>query len=289
MFRVEGLCKAYEEFRLEDVSFHLEKGCIMGFVGRNGAGKSTTLKSILGMVQPDAGRVEMFGLDFYKNERACKEDLGLIFGGADYYPKKRLRDISAVFRSFYKNWDEALYLELLERFALPESKRVEELSAGMRVKYALTLALSHGAKLLILDEPTSGLDPASRMDLLELFRELVEDGERSLLFSTHITSDIEHCADYITYIRNGRIEKSADRDSFLESYRLLRGDGEQLQNEELKTALIGFKQNAFGYTGLVLEKDLQSLSGLYTDSVRPSLEEILVYYARGEEEARCRI
>ena len=199
--RVEGLTKRYSTFTLDRVSFSLEEGHIMGLIGKNGAGKSTTIQSMLDLVHPDGGEIQMLGQNFRQNQTACKQRLGVVLGGVDFYPMKRLADITAVTRRFYREWDEAAYRHYLEVFELDEGKRVNQLSAGMRVKYAIALALSHRAELLILDEPTSGLDPVARDDLLELFLVLARREGRSILFSTHITSDLEKCADDITYIK----------------------------------------------------------------------------------------
>lgn len=201
---VSGLCKTYHGFRLENISFSLEPGKITGLIGRNGAGKSTTLGCILRFIRPDAGSVRVFGQSFDENEAAVKPRIGYVSGAFQYYKKKKLRAISAAASGFYSMWDAGTYNQLMGRFALEESKTPEQLSAGMRVKYALVLALSHGAELLILDEPTSGLDPFSREDLLELFLDLAETG-KTVLFSTHITSDLEKCADNILYIQNGKL------------------------------------------------------------------------------------
>ena len=195
ILEIKDLSKKYEKFELKNVSFTMEEGYIMGFIGRNGAGKTTTLKTMLNLVHADSGSVSVFGTS---NEYEIKQKIGFMFGGISYYPKKRLRTITSVTKQFYDGWDDNIYQDYLRRFKLDDNKRVDELSDGMKVKYALALALSHNAKLLILDEPTSGLDPVSRDDLLELFQELIEDGQRSILFSTHITSDLEKCADYIT-------------------------------------------------------------------------------------------
>ena len=215
ILEVEGLCKTYPAFALRDVSFAVEPGTIMGFIGRNGAGKSTTIKSMLNLVHPDSGRVTMFGQDFYANEPACKQQLGVVLGGVDFYPNKKLRSITNVTRTFYDRWDEDKYRHYLQLFALDETKKVSQLSSGMRVKYMLALALSHDARLLILDEPTSGLDPVSRDELMELFRGVVKSGERSILFSTHITM-----------IKDGQVLCSDTRDGFLACYRAQFGDGQ---------------------------------------------------------------
>ena len=198
---ISGLTKTYPAFTLSDVSFSLKAGRIYGFIGRNGAGKSTTIKSMLGLVHPDSGDVSYFGLPFSEKEQEIKSRIGYSTGVVNYYPKKKIRDIVAVTRTFYPTWDEASYREYLDLFSLDENKTPSELSEGMKVKFNLLLALSHKAELLILDEPTSGLDPFSRDELLELFSKLKARGV-AILFSTHITSDLEKCADD-RYIRTG--------------------------------------------------------------------------------------
>ncbi|MFR8012403.1 MAG: ABC transporter ATP-binding protein [Clostridia bacterium] len=232
---VHGISKNYPGFSLCDISFDLAPGRIMGLIGKNGAGKSTTLKSILNMVHPDNGSVQLFGKDFYHNEKACKEEIGIVFGGIDFYPLKRLSTITAITQKFYHNWDSDKYKSYLQQFELDEGKRFKELSNGMKVKYLLAVALSHHANLLILDEPTSGLDPVSRDELLHIFRHIVSDGKRSILFSTHITSDLDRCADDITYIQGGRLLRSADRKTFLHSFEHLKTpqDSGQLTLEEI--------------------------------------------------------
>lgn len=216
---VRDLVMRYPAFTLDNVSFAIPQGAVMGFIGRNGAGKSTTLKSILGLVHPDSGTVTFCGQDVRENERYFKENIGVVLGGIDFYPKKKIRAITQVAKKFYVNWNEEKYRHYLQLFALDEDKRVDQLSSGMRVKYLIALALSHEAKLLILDEPTSGLDPVSRDELTELFRAIVKTGERSILFSTHITSDLEKCASHITFIKDGTIQHSGTIDDFMSTYR----------------------------------------------------------------------
>lgn len=275
LLEVEGLTKRYPGFTLDSVSFRLETGYIMGFIGRNGAGKTTTLKSMLGLVHADAGSVRIDGTEYREDEHLAKQKLGVAFGGVDYYPRSRLSDIARVTRRFYEAWDETQYRALLQRFQLDEKKRVRELSQGMKVKFSLALALSHNAKLLLLDEPTSGLDPVSREELIELLQHIVEDGEHSILFSTHITSDLEKCADYITYIRGGRIAASTDLDSFKSEYRLVRGTRAQL-TEPLVQKFIGARKNAFGFTALAKAEDAAAMVGL---EIAPAdLESIMIYF-----------
>lgn len=235
LIEVEKLCKSYPGFSLDNVTFNLAPGRIMGFIGKNGAGKSTTLKTILNMVHPDIGTVRMFGKDYYINEKECKEQIGVVFGGIDFYPLKKLSSITAVTKRFYTNWDNEDYRKYIKLFSLDESKKFKELSSGMKVKYLLALALSHHAQLLILDEPTSGLDPVSRDELLHIFKRIVKDGNRSVLFSTHITSDLDRCADDITYIQNGKIIRSCDKETFIHSFNHLRKpqDSYKLTLEEI--------------------------------------------------------
>ena len=219
VLEVRGLRKTYPVFTLKDVSLDVPQGAIVGFIGRNGAGKSTTLKSILGLVHPDGGTVRAFGLDYAANEAAIRRRMGVVLGGIDFYPKKKVGVITDVTRRFYSNWDEKKYRHYLELFAIDESKRVDQLSSGMKVKYMIALALSHSAELLLLDEPTSGLDPVSRDELVELFRHIVADGTRSILFSTHITSDLEKCASHIAFIKDGEMLYNGGVADFRERFR----------------------------------------------------------------------
>lgn len=235
LLKVEDLCRHYPGFCLEHVSFSLAPGRIMGLIGTNGAGKSTTLKAVLHMDVPESGSVTMFQKDFYRHEKECRQRVGAVFGGIDFYPFKKLSAITAVTEKFYADWDQEQYRRYQRLFSLDEGKKFRDLSNGMKVKYLLALALSHHAGLLILDEPTSGLDPVSREELLRIFRKIVKKENCSILFSTHITSDLDRCADDITYIRKGKILQSADRDTFLRSFEHLRepGDKEPLTLEEI--------------------------------------------------------
>lgn len=214
VLEVKGLCKEYPKFRLQNVSFQVEQGTIMGFIGRNGAGKTTTLKSILNLVHPTSGEIRYFGLDLTEHEQEIKRRIGYAGGAVDYFKKKKIADIVAVTRTFYPTWNEKDYRKYMDFFDLDQDKTPSELSEGMKIKFSLTLALSHGAELLILDEPTSGLDPVSREELLKVFRYLANEGV-SVLFSTHITSDLDKCANSITYIRNGKIVASETMADFL--------------------------------------------------------------------------
>lgn len=276
VLEVQGLTKRYPAFTLNGVSFDVPQGTVMGFIGRNGAGKSTTLKSILGMVHPDAGAVRVFGMDYAENERAIRRELGVVLGGIDFYPKKKIKTITDVTRRFYNNWDEEKYRHYLELFHIDESKRVDQLSSGMKVKYMIALALSHNARLLILDEPTSGLDPVSRDELLDIFRDTVANGERSILFSTHIISDLEKCADLITYIHNGKILTSTDRDTFTDAYRKVTGGKEEL-TDAVKESAIGLREQSFGFEAMMKTEDAMA-SGLAAEPI--GMEDIMVHIER---------
>ena len=211
---INNLTKNYPAFTLNGVSFALAEGRITGFIGRNGAGKTTTIKAMLNLIHPSAGEITYFGLPLSGHEDEIKQRIGYSTGAVNYYPRKKIRDIVAVTRRFYQNWDEQAYRRYLTMFQLDENKSPRELSEGMKVKFNLLLALSHRAELLILDEPTSGLDPFSRDELLSVFQQLKADGV-AVLFSTHITSDLEKCADDILYIRNGSIVAAATKEDFI--------------------------------------------------------------------------
>lgn len=214
---VKGLVKKYPSFTLQDVSFGLESGKITGFIGRNGAGKSTTIKAMLNLIHADAGEISYFGQAFLGHEAAVKQRIGYSTGAVSWYPRKPIRKIVDVTKAFYQNWDEEAYRRYLTLFGLDENKKPCELSEGMKVKFNLLLALSHQAGVLILDEPTSGLDPFSRDELLTLFGTLKEHGV-TIMFSTHITSDIEKCADQILYLSHGILKADCSKENFISMY-----------------------------------------------------------------------
>ena len=277
ILQVESLSKTYPTFKLDNVSFSLEKGYIMGFIGRNGAGKTTTLKSMLRFVHPDCGNVSINGFDIEKDEFAVKNSIGFVSGLDGFYNSKKIKQVTDITKKFFSNWSDETYKNLLEKFNLDENKFIKNLSAGMKVKYQLALAMSHDAKLLILDEPTSGLDPVSRDELVILFQDYVADGEHSILFSTHVISDLEKCADYITYIKKGKILDSCDVVSFKDKYLLVNGKKEDL-TDELKSKVIGVHEHNFGFEGMILKSD----KDLFTkcEITQPSMEEIMVHTER---------
>lgn len=277
ILQVENLSKTYPTFKLDSVSFSLEKGYIMGFIGRNGAGKTTTLKSMLKFVHPESGNVLINGFDIEKNEFAVKNSIGFVSGLDGFYNSKKIKQVTDITKKFFSNWSDETYKNLLEKFNLDENKFIKNLSAGMKVKYQLAIAMSHDAKLLILDEPTSGLDPVSRDELVILFQDYVADGEHSILFSTHVISDLEKCADYITYIKKGKILDSCDVVSFKEKYLLVNGKKEDL-TEDLKSKLIGLHEHNFGFEGMILKSDKDLFAKC--EITQPSMEEIMVHTER---------
>lgn len=282
MLSVRNLCKRYPDFSLKDVGFDVEEGFITGFIGKNGSGKTTTLKSMLNLVIPDSGRVTVFGRDINEAEAEIKQELAFMSGEFEYYPQTKVFVLAKIFKKFYKNWDDKVFSDYLERFGINPKKRVKELSAGTKVKLGLALALSHGAKLLILDEPTSGLDPIARSEVSDIFQEIVEDGRHSVLFSTHITSDLDRCADYIVFIDGGKIILNETKDDILAGHLVVKGATDML-NEDMKTKLIGCKENRHGFSALMKKADYSPDSGLLAQA--PNLEDIMIYYtgSKGEK------
>ena len=277
ILQVENLSKTYPTFKLDNVSFSLEKGYIMGFIGRNGAGKTTTLKSMLKFVHTESGNVSINGFDIEKDEFAVKNSIGFVSGLDGFYNSKKIKQVTDITKKFFSNWSDETYKNLLEKFNLDENKFIKNLSAGMKVKYQLAIAMSHDARLLILDEPTSGLDPVSRDELVILFQDYVADGEHSILFSTHVISDLEKCADYITYIKKGKILDSCDVVSFKEKYLLVNGKKEDL-TDELKSKVIGVHEHNFGFEGIILKSDKDLFAKC--EITQPSMEEIMVHTER---------
>lgn len=275
ILEVNNLVKEYPSFRLDNVSFKMEEGYITGFIGANGAGKSTTLKSILNLTQPDQGEVKIFGLPVKEHEAAIKQDVGFMMGAVDYYPHHKVKTIAKIYQRFYERFDETVFSSYLKRFSIDANKRISALSTGMKVKLALSFALSHQAKLFIFDEPTSGLDPVARDEVLDLFREIIEKGDKSILFSTHITSDLDKCADYILFVKNGKLIADDTKDDLIDSHVLIGGNTNLLAGD-LAERMIGYKKNAYSFRGLIKKQNLKT-----TDNVSrevPDLEDIMVYY-----------
>lgn len=279
ILKVEHLDKDYPSFSLKNVSFAVKPGQIMGFIGRNGAGKTTTLKSIMNLVHYQNGKITAFGKDMMENELENKQRIGFALSELNYYPNKTIRQIMKVTKRFYKNFDEKKFLEVSQLFDLNLDKKLEELSSGMKVKYSVAVALSHKAELLILDEPTSGLDPVSRDEVLDIFREIVKNGDRAILFSTHITSDLDKCATGITYIHDGSIIYTGTKQDFVKSYLFVK---DKTKNKKLKNEYIASKELEDHIEGLidVTKKDVFKKAGI--EPVEPDLEQIMIYLERSK-------
>lgn len=278
---VKNLNKNYKGFALKDLNFKLERGYIMGFIGQNGAGKTTTIKLIMNLIRRNSGEIRIFGLDNIKNEKDVKQKIGFVYDETYCYEDLSLVEMKNIISRFYKEWDDNTFNRYMSDFNLPKDKKIKELSKGMKIKYSLAIALSHKAELIVMDEPTSGLDPVFRSELLEILSSIIQDENKSVFFSTHITTDLEKVADYITFINDGKIVFSAAKDSILEKYKIVKGDN-SLIDADTKKEFIGIRQNSFGFDALT--DDISKIKNIFGAEVlfeRASLEDIMVYTVRG--------
>lgn len=277
---VNNLSKSFDNFRLHDITFTLSKGYIMGLIGPNGSGKTTTIKLILNMLKRTDGEVKILGLDNIADEQTVKKSLGVVFDSSYFSDEWKVSQVEKSVSVFYENWNTQRFSELLNKFHISPAKKVKELSKGMQMKLMLACAFSYDAKLLILDEPTSGLDPVSRDELLHILSEYIEDGEHSVLFSTHITGDLERVADYITYISYGELFFSGGKDEFVDSFRIVKGGREELSDDLGKKAL-SVRNFATGFEALIKTEDLRQFAHL---NVEPAtIDDIVVFTSkRGE-------
>ena len=279
VLRVEKLNKKYPSFSLKDVSFVVKPGEIMGFIGRNGAGKTTTLKSIMNLVHYESGKISAFEKDMSENELENKQKIGFALSEVNYHPNRTIRRLVDVTKRFYKDFDMDKFLEVCKVFNLDLDKKIEELSSGMKVKYSVAIALSHHAELLILDEPTSGLDPVSRDEVLDIFRQIVKNKDRAILFSTHITSDLDKCATDITYIHDGSILYTGTKKGFVDSYFFVK---DKTKNKDLEKEYISYNEYD-DYIEGIISVDKKELFEQNNIEVRePDLEQVMVYLERRE-------
>ena len=280
ILQVKDLCKKYEDFALDHVSFTLPRGCIMGFIGENGAGKSTTMKAILNLIRRDEGDIQIFGKDNIQNELEVKEKIGVVFDTMNLPEMLRAQDVGKMMRSLYRQWDPAKYAQYLEQFELPAKKTIKDFSRGMKMKLSIATAMSHHPQLLILDEPTSGLDPLVRDEILDMFLEFLQDENRSILLSSHITSDLDKIADTIALMDNGRLLFHEEKDVLRETFALIRG-GDALLDMFDTDDLIGLRKNAFGFEALCRRETLKHHTGIVTE--RPTIEEIMLFFTRNDK------
>lgn len=284
ILEINGLNKAYGDFALKDVSFSLPKGYIMGFVGENGSGKTTTIRSILNMAKIDSGKISVFGLDSVTDTIAIKERLGVVFDSLYLAEHLNVKQIERQLKPFYKDWDSGEFSRRIKEFDLPDGKKVGDFSKGMKMKLMIAVALSHKAELIILDEPTSGLDPVARDELLDILTEYIGDDNRGVLFSTHITADVERIADYVTILHSGRVWYTGTKDELTEGYAVIKGAEKDIP-PALKEKLIGFHTYRNGFDALIATDDLAGIPDTL-EYEKASIDEILVYIAKEDKHER---
>ena len=277
-FEIINLNKAYKGFALKNINLSLPKGYIMGFVGANGAGKSTTMGCLLGMIKPDSGRIKIFDKDIKNITAADKEKIGIVMDGCPFAEVLNIKDIRRIVSSIYRTFDKAKFDSLVSRFSLPENKPVKDFSTGMRAKLNIAVALSHNAQLLVLDEATSGLDPVVRDEILDILQDFVCDENRSILISSHITSDLEKICDYIAFIKNGQIVFVENKDDLKEKYALIHCTKQQFESVDT-AAVVGAKYTEYNVTALVLKEAVKD--GFVAE--KPSIEDIMLYSTKEVE------
>ncbi|MFA6939853.1 MAG: ABC transporter ATP-binding protein [Clostridiaceae bacterium] len=282
ILEIKNLKKDYKKFSIKNLSLTLDRGYVMGFIGPNGAGKSTTIKLIMNLIRKNSGEIKLFGLDNIKNEREVKERIGFVYDENYYYEELTIDKMKRIIAPFYKNWSEDTFTRYLKDFELDKNQKIKKLSKGMKMKFSLAAALSHKAELIIMDEPTGGLDPVFRREIIDILYSLIQDENKSIFFSTHITTDLDKIADYVTFINKGELVFSKEKDEIAESYSLVKG-GLELLNSESKNDFIGIKRNSFGFEALTDKK--QELIKKYRDKAifeKASLEDIMFHTVKGE-------
>lgn len=280
ILEIKNLCKSFNDFSLKNINISLERGYIMGFIGPNGAGKSTVIKLIMNLMKKDSGEIEIFGLGTEKNEITIKDKIGFVYDENHFYEELTVQEMKNMIRPFYRSWDESIFNKYIKDFGVPLKKKIYHLSKGMKMKFSLAIALSHHAEFLIMDEPTSGLDPLVRSELLDVLQSLLQDENKSVFFSTHITSDLDKIADYITLINNGEVVLSRTKDELFEEYCVVKGSKDILAASN-SDFFIGLKENQFGFEALSQNK--KELVKLFGDTViieKPTLEDIMVFLTR---------
>lgn len=277
---ISGLTKTYPDFVLDHVSFTVPSGSIVGLIGENGAGKSTTIHAAIGLIQKEAGHAAILGKEELDAE--TREQIGVVFDGSNYPEILSPKKISRVMKHIYRSWDEPAYLRLLKQFSLPPDKPIRQFSKGMKMKLAITAALSHHSKLLILDEATSGLDPVIRDDILDMLLDFVQNEEHSILISSHITSDLEKIADYIVFIHEGKVVFSKPKDELTEQYGIIKCGAAQFDAIEKSDIIVSRKMD---YEWQVLISDRDKMQKKYRDAliVPAAIDEIMLLYIKGEK------
>ncbi|MGV8983186.1 ABC transporter ATP-binding protein [Clostridium sp.] len=281
ILEIKNLQKSYKDFTLNNLSFNVERGSVMGFIGPNGSGKSTTIKLIMNLIKKDSGDINVFGLNNLKHNKEIKQKIGFVYDENYFYEELNIIEMKNILRPFYKSWNDTLFEKYIKEFELPRKNKIKTLSKGMKMKFSLAVALCHNAQLIIMDEPTSGLDPVFRSELLDIFYNIIQDENVSIFFSTHITTDLEKIADYITFINKGKLVFSQTKDEIIENYGLVKGSKELLDNDT-RQEFVSIKENDFGFEALT--KDITKARKIFTGSgiiEKASLEDIMVYSVRG--------
>lgn len=282
ILEIHGLRKEFKDFTLKDISLRLERGYVMGFIGPNGSGKTTTIKLIMNLLRKNQGEIKVFGLDHVQHEKEIKNRIGFVYDENHYYGVLTINEMKRIVAPLYQYWDEQLFRKYLGEFGLNPKQKIDSLSAGMKTKFSLAMALSHHAELIIMDEPTSGLDPVFRSELLDILYYLMQDEDKSILFSTHITSDLERIADYITFMNKGEIILSDEKDNILDKYALIKGPTAVL-DPSLEAYFIGLRKSSVGFEGLT--KNQTKIKQFLRDRVtveRPTLDDIMIYFVRSK-------
>ena len=279
---ISNVSKRYKTFELDDISFTVPKGFIMGFIGQNGAGKTTTLHTMLNIKKTDEGQIKIFGLDHAKDEKEIKKRIAVVFDEMPFHDVFNIKDISKIFEGLYPEWDDAQFMKYAERFGLPPKQKIGQFSKGMKMKLQIACALSHNAELLVMDEATAGLDPVVRDEILHIFMEYMQNGERSVLMSSHITSDLEKIADMVTFIDRGKILLTGYKDDILGSHGILKCDKDEVKNIDPED-IVSIRMNDFGAE--IMVKDRESAAAKYRNALidAAGLDDIMVYYVHRDE------
>lgn len=285
LLKAEGVGKKYPPFALKDIGFSVRKGFITGLIGPNGAGKTTLIKMMLGMVKPDEGRMTAFGDDTFLSNGAYKSKIGYVSDENFYYEQLTISTMTRMLSPFYPHWNEKQFQHYIKLFQLPVNKKIKTLSKGMKMKFSLAVALSHGAELLIMDEPTAGLDPVFRRELLDLLAGHIQDEEKAILFSTHNTADLDRIADYIVFVNDGRLVLEETKEDLYRKYRIVKGTLELL-DRDTRALFLGLRETPYGFEGLMDGEPAQRYFGDLAVCERPSLEDIMVFSVQGRRELR---
>lgn len=280
--KVKNLNKSYNDFSIKNINLNIEKGTIMGFIGKNGAGKTTTIKTMLNIMEKDSGTVEFFGKELLTNEKLIKEDIAVVLSEGGFFEKLTIKKARLIMKNIYKNWSDDLFYQYLEKLNLKENKKINQLSTGMKKKFYIALSMAHKPKLLILDEPTAGLDPVAREEILDLFLEFIQNEESSIFISSHITTDLEKIADNITFIDNGEIIFSEEKDNLIYFRAIARCTLEEFKNIDKKDYLF-YRKNSYSYEILVENKIIfkEKYKNIIVDNV--TIDEIMLFYTKGEK------